>query len=123
MEPVINAYQDYGFDPEFALAYLLTESVIFANSRDFLYDGKPGGHTIVLFVNVNDIFCPAADAEDLDYHEIQALYDAYIKEMDLGVAKWAMKKRGYKPWKRHIERMKERGEWEEWMDLLRDNNI
>lgn len=118
----LDPYQSGDFDEATACAALLLDDVLFCNSRDYLWKDKKGGHTIVLYVNCNDTFCPAADAEDVPLSELRNLYD-WVKKDPRGVTKWVAARRGYKPWSRVVARMKEEGTWEEWMDKLEENNI
>lgn len=108
---------------EKALAELLDKGVLFANSRDFLdLDGTKGGHTVVLFVNCNDIFAwGCADAEDLPHDEIANLYKAVQADPAWGAAKWCCVRRQQKPQKPAEDMMQAAGSWDEVMEALPEN--
>jgi hypothetical protein len=84
------------YDHEAIASYLLFEGVLFLNTRK--YQGTPGvdGQTTVLFVNCNDLLCPAADAEDVEVHELPELCRLYTEEEN-GILKWVAAKRGVPP--------------------------
>lgn len=73
-------------DHENMVSYLLDESVI------FLSDDEKGQS--VLAININDYFCPGADAEDLPYKDIPKLFDMYKNDSFNGVAQYVADKRG-----------------------------
>jgi hypothetical protein len=78
-------------DIELMIAYLCSEEVLFANTRE--YNGEK---TVILSVNCNDIFCPAADAEEITLNELPDLCRMYIEEEN-PIMKWVAKKRGIEP--------------------------
>lgn len=118
------------FSEEQAIAQLTKDEVLFLNSRDY-YMGwgsgnkkpeKPDGHTLVLFVNCNDIFAWAcADGDDIDYDEIPELFKMHMKDRNWGSTKWCCKKRNEKPQKPVADKIKKDGCWENWMDDLKLN--
>lgn len=111
------------FDEEEALAVLLKEGVLGANSRDYLFDGEKCGHTVVLFVICSDLFAwGTADAENIAFDEIEDLYRAWFKNEKWGPAKWCCKKRNEKPQKPVADNMKRDGVWDEFMDNLPENH-
>lgn len=118
-----HAEQSYGFDEEYALARLLVDGVLFCNTRDFLWDDKKAGRTVVLFVNCNDTFAPASDSEEITADEIKSLYHSHTEDPNYGAIKWVARRRNLQPWSRARERMKASGAWEEWMNQLGENKI
>lgn len=107
---------------ESMIAELLEDDVLFCNERDYLWDGEKGGSTVVLYVNCNDLFCwGAADAEDLPLDEVKNLYDMWEKDKVWGSDKWCCARRNQQPQDPVIEKMKEQGVWEPWMDELPQN--
>lgn len=114
-------YSSY-FDEELALAELLKEGVVFCNSMDYMYDNKKAGHTIVLFVNCNDIFAWAlADGEDLPLEELKNLYSMWKEDNRWGPAKWCCKRRNERPQGPVARDMVLSGSWEDWMYDLKEN--
>jgi hypothetical protein len=116
-----NAYFYEYFMVEVALARLLDDNIVFANSYDISKGGSPEGHTVVLFVSCNDLFAwGCADAECFAYHDIQPLYEAYMKGA-LWVDRWCCIHRNEKPQAPVIEFMKAAGVWDEELEALPDN--
>ncbi len=113
------------FDDETALALLLASDVIFANSRKYFCPVRKElqSETIVLFVNCNDTFNHAGDAEPITLNELPDLFRMFMKDKYDGVIKWVCKKRNLKPLQKIIKIMKEEGNWESWMDILEDNKL
>jgi hypothetical protein len=72
-------------DHEMMIAYLLDEGVVSVSCN--------GNDAASLFVNVNDHFAPAADAEDLTYDDIPKLFDMYRKDGYDGVYQYVADKR------------------------------
>jgi hypothetical protein len=69
------------------LAFLLDEGILFSGN-DY------GDGTINLYINVNDYFAPAADAESLPHKDIPKLFDMYRKDGYNGVYQYVADKRG-----------------------------
>ena len=113
------------FFEEYALAALLADDILFCNSRYYSMgkDGKTEGDTIVLFVNVNDTFAPAADAEDIKTSEIGALYDLWLKNKVWVPVKWCALRRKMRPMRCVITRMKEQNAWDTELEALPDNPV
>ena len=105
---------EYEFDPELALAYLLLQTVIFTNN--FWYEttwSAEAQKRINIEVICNDVFGWAmADAECLDYDEIEDLYDHYEKDKEWGPAIWCIKKRKLMPQKPVYDRIQAAGIWD-----------
>lgn len=91
-------------DEESMAAYLIDEGVLFVNSRDYK-DKMSSGHTLVLFININDVFGPGADAEDVTYEELPKVYDLYQEKGYQGIIEFVGQKRGYEK-SRYMEREK-----------------
>jgi len=69
------------------LAFLLDEGILFVGN-DY------GDGTVNLYININDYFAPAADAENIPTNEIPKLFDMYRKDGYDGVAQYVADKRG-----------------------------
>ena len=66
------------------VAKLLDENMLFVNGREYVcVDGKKKEETLVLFLNCNDSFVPAADAESLSLEELPKLFSLYEKKGDV----------------------------------------
>ena len=74
-------------DDESMIAFLLDEDILFVGN-DY------GDGTVNLYININDYFAPAADAENLPTNEIPKLFDMYRKDSYNGVAQYVADKRG-----------------------------
>lgn len=109
------------FVHESALAILLMEDIVFANSRKFVhYDGgELEPETVVLFVNCNDLFFwGCADAENVTYSEIQPLFEAFRADGHRGVERWCCLKRGMRPQLPIAEWWRVEGFWDEALEAL-----
>ena len=53
-----------------------------------------GNGTVNLYININDYFAPAADAESLPTKDITKLFDMYRKDSYKGVIQYVADKRG-----------------------------
>lgn len=69
------------------LAFLLDECILFVGN-DY------GDGTVNLYININDYFAPAADAENLPTKDIPKLFEMYRKDGYNGVAQYVADKRG-----------------------------
>lgn len=109
-------------DEELALAALLRDSRVFANSADYTFNGKPTGHTVILFVGCNDLFAwGCADAEDLPYSEIPALYRAWREDPEYGVERWCCFRRNLQPQGPVKRDWVESGKWDAALEALPPN--
>ena len=115
-----DIYSDWVFDESKVLARLLAEEVIFINSFWWEKDWpKRARKQTALCVVCNDIFVwGSADAECVDFDEIQELYNMWIAYPIWGGAKWCALKRNCKPQQSIIDCMKKDGVWDEDMGLL-----
>ena len=114
------------FDEEYALSELLKAGVLFCNEREFITHNEKTnieGPTVVLFVNCNDCFVPAADALNLPLSKLKSLYDLWRQYGDAGVLKWCCFQYNEKPRKSMIEWIKEKGAWDEQLEKLPDNKF
>jgi hypothetical protein len=69
------------------LAFLLDEGILFSGN-DY------GDGTINLYINVNDYFAPAADAESLPHKDIPKLFEMYKENGYNGICQYVADKRG-----------------------------
>jgi hypothetical protein len=69
------------------LAFLLDEVILFSGND---YDNG----TINLYINVNDYFAPAADAESLSHIDIQKVFEMYKESGYYGIIQYVADKRG-----------------------------
>jgi hypothetical protein len=113
------------FYEEIALAEMLTDGVLFANSRRYLNEPPPHGdsaeqpETIVLFVGLNDVFYwGCADCEPLPYCEVEPLYRAWKADHDWGVIRWGCLRRKLAPQVPMEKMMREDGKWDAEMEAL-----
>lgn len=107
---------------EEALAVLLDAQAVFANGRKYICEGGEQPETVVLFVNCNDVFAwGCADAEDLPYGEIAAVYEAWEHPSGWGVERWCCIRRNEKPQRPVEERIRGDGAWDAVMEALPEN--
>lgn len=118
------------FWDERAIAILMLDEVLFANSRKFLgmdmsvgppysLDGKPREETLVLFVICNDLFYWAcADCEPLKLSELPELYQLHMQNRTWGSSRWCCRKRNLRPQVPIIEAMKRDGYWDAELEAL-----
>ena len=78
-------------DHESMAAYLLDEGILCVTSAIDRYDHR---ECISLYININDYFVPASDAEVVTYDELPKLYDLYKERKYDGVAQFVADKRG-----------------------------
>jgi len=86
-----NIYGKMEPDYESMCAYLLDESILFVTSAVDKCDKQ---ECIGLFININDYFVPASDAEPVTYSELPKLYDLYKSRKHDGVSQFVADKRG-----------------------------
>ncbi len=104
------------------VAKLLIDDVVFVNSRDYYYKGQKEGHTIVLFVNCNDVFAwGCADSEDVSSGDIPSLFEAHMQDKRYGSDKWCCQQRQQKPQAPLEKMMREYGSWDDTMEQLPAN--
>lgn len=97
------------FLEETAIEQLLLAEVL-------LVDGK-----MKISVLCNDLFWWAcADYEEIDYEEIESLWDVWEKDGDRGVMKWCCFKRGMQPQLPIRKRWKADGFWDDELEALKD---
>ena len=78
-------------DHESMAAYLLDEGILCVTSAIDRYDHR---ECISLYININDYFVPASDAEVVTYDELPKLYDLYKERKYDGVTQFVADKRG-----------------------------
>jgi hypothetical protein len=132
---IIKINEDDILDEEYynenlALACLLAADVCFLNNVDLSkqhpgYYKKPTWTTCV-YVNCNDTFDYAsADGECITNNdgdadsEIISLYKMWKENEMYGPVKWAALKRGIRPLKELVQRMKDANYWDEQLELLK----
>ncbi len=109
-------------DYESALVTLLQDEIVFANERDLVFEGRPAGRTVVLFVLCNDLFAwGCADSEDLPLSEVGPLYKAHRDDPEWGVTRWCCRQRGVQPQAPIRKMMKDAGVWDDDMASLATN--
>lgn len=110
------------FDENLALACLLATDVCFLNNCKYGDE-----YTTCIFVNANDIFVPAADAESITQSdgdpdsEIIQLYKYWKEDPIYGPIKWLSIKRNCQPRGTIIKEMKRRKMWDDKMKSLSVN--
>ena len=93
-------------DEESMVAFLIDAGVLFVNSRDYLFEDKKEGHTLVLYILCNDQFCPGSDGEDISYDDVPKLFELYRTKEWQGVYEFVAAQRGYpdaRSWKEKLE--------------------
>ena len=113
------------FDENEALAHLLATSQVFLNShwwmkeKELTADEKHKAwpeaacNTFSINANCNDVFAwGCADAEEVEYHELESLYEHYHKDPSWGTAIWCIKKRKEMPQKPVEEAIRKSGIWD-----------
>lgn len=102
------------FDEGKALAMLLNNEIVFINSHWWM-DGWPKNaqKTFSINCNCNDIFAwGSADAEEVEYDELQDLYDHVIKDPVWGASIWCIKKRQMMPQAPVLRSIEKAGIWD-----------
>lgn len=113
----IRPQREICFEEDEALARLLVEEVIYLRSDK---ERKIFRFSVVC----SDIFAWAcSDSEPLEYHELQDLYDMWIKNKTWGPAKWCCIKRNQKPQDPVVDAMKKAGAWNDEMEALGENTM
>lgn len=103
------------------LARLLREDILFANSREYFCpcSKTKKEETIVLFVNLNDVFWWAtADAESIALDELPELFSEWEKNNKWGHVIWGCKKRNLQPQIPMKKKMIEDGAWRDDLESL-----
>lgn len=110
---------------ESMLAKLLDEDILFCNSRKFLdpFTNEVTEETIVLFLNCNDCFSPAADAECLTLEELPSLFSLYEEKEHWATIEFVAKKRKIQPRKQLKEKMISKGVWNPELDVFPENKF
>jgi hypothetical protein len=110
---------DKEFEKELALSVLLLERVVFINNFWWKEEWeKEQQQKFSINVNCSDVFAwGSADAENLDFEELEDLFNHYKKDPEWGAAIWCIKKRGLMPQTAVKEMIEVEGIW----DLKRMN--
>ena len=127
---------DLIFYQEKALAYLLSERVVFVNSRPYVenpwadkHKQEIAGPTTVVFVNSNDVFAwGCADGECVtgshiadDANELYRLLRYVLEDSRWGAVKYACWKNNLQPQKALVDKLKKAGVWDDWWQSLSPN--
>jgi hypothetical protein len=119
--------EETDFNPEKAIAQLVSNDVLFSNFRTYSYNKDKltnDGTTIVLFANCSDVFAwGCADAEDVSSEEeLKSLYDYCEKYGGYeGRTIWACMKRKEQPQEAVAKYLKERNCWPKELDSLHES--
>ena len=122
-----NMNDCYDYNLEDMVAALLTNDVLFVNSRkyveEFYNPPKIQEETLVLFLNCNDVFAWAcADAEAVSVKDLPELYKYWLKDRKWGTTKWICIKRNEQPQNPIKRYMIEDGSWDESLEALPENH-
>lgn len=103
-------------EPEQMLVDLLNRGIVFVNNhwwRDDWSDERK--NTFGIFLNINDVFAPASDAEEIFFDDLETIY-ALSKHEDNyhGLIIWAAKRRKRLPWSKVLKDFSE----EEKQDMI-----
>lgn len=86
-------------EPEWLLAHLLLNDVVFLNTnwseKEWAEEARDG---VVLLVNCNDCFGPYADCERIKLAEIEELYRLWQRDPIYGSLAWVIAKRKERTW-------------------------
>lgn len=99
-------------EPEWLLAHLLLNNVVFLNThwaeKAWPAEARDG---VILLVNCNDCFGPYADCEAIKLAELETLYRLWQRDSSYGPLAWVIAKRKEPTWahKKIDERMTPRG--------------
>lgn len=100
------------FEENDVLALFLSEGVIFINNhwwrKDFTEEQK---QLFSINVNVNDVFGPGADAEEIGYNELEDLFNHWVKDKEYGPIVFVAKKRKMLPMKFWCDIINKLGVW------------
>ena len=110
---------------EAMLSKLLDDDVLFCNSRQYVckFVGKIKEETIVLYINVNDCFCPASDAEGLTLTELPKLFQLYEDKEHFGIIEFVALKRKQQPRKSLKSKMIIANFWTPELEMLPANSF
>ena len=117
-----------------AVAYLLTEGVLFLNNRPYIenpWDPKEkhmlGESTTVIFLNTSDVFVwgvadgdsiTGSDKADIETNDMYRLLSYVLDDKKWGSIKYACWKHNLQPQKPIIRDMKKDGAWDDFMESL-----
>lgn len=101
------------FIEESALIELLADDILFVGAQ-----GQSSKNPLELFVNCNELFYYAADAEPLPFDQLEPLYRAWKAKGGRGVAIWACHRRGMRPLPHVEQRWRDDGDWNDALERL-----
>lgn len=113
------------FEENDVLALLLSEGIVFLNNHwwreDFTEEQK---QLFSISVNINDVFGPGADAEEIGYNELEELFNYWEKDPEYGPLIFVAKKRKMLPMKFWCDKINKIGVWniEQEVELLGTEN-
>jgi hypothetical protein len=104
----------FEFEDEKALALLLLNDVVFLNNNWWRKDWpKDAKKMISINVNCNDVFAwGCADAEGINYSDLEDLWDHFEKDPISGPTIWCIKKRKEMPQRPVEKKIREAGIWD-----------
>lgn len=109
---------------EAMLARLLDEDILFCNSRNYFgLKGEKEPETLILFLNCNDCFVPASDAESVTLDELPKLFALFESKGDYAAVEFIAHKRGQQPRARIKDSMVKKGFWTSALENLKPNTV
>jgi len=109
------------FDAEHALAALLDAEVVTINAWHWRDHDQ---EQMAVFSDCSDVFAwGCADAEEVPFHRLQALYDMWHRDRIWGPAVWAMQQRKQMPQPPVEARIRKDGIWDLDSMGLRPNRL
>lgn len=113
---------EYLFDKEFALIELILGDCVFIGRGDTPFFEAGEGEApspLAIWFNCNDLWAWAcADAEIMNYEDIEGYYIAMCDPRPFAITKWICKKFGRRPMPEIIRDMQRDGVWDEEMENL-----
>lgn len=112
------------FNKEYALAYLLGKDMVGINTHWYKKEWpEEAKNMFAVFVNCGDTFAYAcADAEEVEYKELEDVYMHYITDKRFGLTVWCCLKRNLMPIKVIADAIRKQGIWDIDSFGLRDND-
>lgn len=108
-----DGHKEIIFEENLALAALLMQGKITLNSHWWKKEWPDiAKETFSINVNCDDVFAwGCSDAQELDYEELQTLWEYHIKDPRWGCEVWCMTKRGYLPQSPVYNDIQQEGIW------------
>lgn len=110
----VDGYLEYDFDAEAAIGQLFEDGAIMLGGAESpFFEPRPGSATTI-WINCNDLWALAtADAERLDWCDIESFYQASCDPRPFALTKWICARFSRRPMPEIIRDMKAAGVWEE----------